>query len=66
MKHFTALDYLCIDIANNVGKRIDFLGDKDTFENRIQWVKDNINNLPDYYDKAEDKYQYIKASYGFS
>ena len=61
MKHFSALDYLCIDIANNVGKQGDFLGDKDTFENRIQWVKDNINNLPDYYDKAEDKYQYIKA-----
>ena len=61
MRHFSALDYLCIDIANNVGKQGDFLGDKDTFENRIQWVKDNINNLPDYYDKAEDKYQYIKA-----
>lgn len=61
MKHFSALDYLCIDIANNVGKQGEFLGDKDTFENRIQWVKDNINNLPDYYDKAEDKYQYIKA-----
>ena len=61
MKHLSALDYLCIDIANNVGKQGDFLGDKDTFENRIQWVKDNINNLPDYYDKAEDKYQYIKA-----
>ena len=61
MKHFSALDYLCIDIANNVGKQGDFLGDKDTFENRIQWVKDNINNLPDYYAKAEDKYQYIKA-----
>ena len=67
MKHFsalrtyTALDYLCIDIANNVGKQGDFLGDKDTFENRIQWVKQNINNLPDYYDKAEDKYQYLKA-----
>lgn len=61
MKHLSALNYLCIDIANNVGKQGDFLGDKDTFENRIQWVKDNINNLPDYYDKAEDKYQYIKA-----
>lgn len=61
MKHFSALDYLCIDIANNVGKQGDFLGDKDTFENRIQWVKDNINNLPDFYEKAEDKYQYIKA-----
>ena len=61
MEHYSALDYLCIDIANNVGKQGDFLGDKDTFENRIQWVKDNINNLPDYYDKAEDKYQYIKA-----
>lgn len=61
MKYFSALDYLCIDIANNVGKQGDFLGDKDTFENRIQWVKQNVNNLPDYYDKAEDKYQYIKA-----
>lgn len=61
MKHFTALDYLCIDIANNVGKQGDFLGDKDTFENRIQWVKQNVNNLPDFYEKAEDKYQYIKA-----
>lgn len=61
MRTYTALDYLCIDIANNVGKQGDFLGDKDTFENRIQWVKQNVNNLPDFYEKAEDKYQYIKA-----
>ena len=61
MKHLSALDYLCIDIANNVGKQGDFLGDKDTFENRIQWVKDNVNDLPEYYDKAEDKYQYLKG-----
>lgn len=61
MKYLSALDYLCIDIANNVGKQGDFLGDKDTFENRIQWVKDNVHNLPDYCDKAEDKYQYTKA-----
>ena len=61
MKHLSALDYLCIDVANNVGKQGNFLGDKDTFENRIQWVKQNINNLPDFYEKAEDKYQYLKA-----
>ena len=61
MRTYSALDYLCIDVANNVGKQDEFLGDKDTFENRIQWVKQNINNLPDFYEKAEDKYQYLKA-----
>lgn len=60
-KLFNAVDYLCIDIANCVGTQGDFRGDKELFETRIQWVKDNFNNLEDFIDVAEDKFLYIKA-----
>lgn len=41
MKLFNPKQYLAIDIANNADK------DKLLFEDRIQWVKDNYNNLED-------------------
>lgn len=63
-QQFTGIEYLCIDIANTFGedKAIGFKGDKDTFDNRIQWVKDNFNKLEERIDEVnEDKYLYIKA-----
>lgn len=54
-KSYSALDYLCIDIANHHGK------DKWLFEQRIQWVKDNYAQLEQLADTAEDKPLFIKA-----
>lgn len=54
-KSYSAIDYLCIDIANCYGK------DKWLFEQRIQWVKDNYPILEMIADQAEDKPLYIKA-----
>lgn len=59
--NFNAIDYICIDIANCVGTQGTFRGDKELFETRIQWVKDNYDVLEDYVDLAEDKPLYIKA-----
>lgn len=39
MLELTAFEYLCIDIASQYGM------DKETFKNRIDWVKTNINKL---------------------
>lgn len=39
MKTYSAFEYLCIDIANQWGL------DKEHFDNRIQWVLDNITDL---------------------
>lgn len=64
MQHFSGIEYLCIDIANNFGKdkTTGFKGDKDTFTNRIQWVKDNFHKLEERIDEVdEDKYLYIKS-----
>lgn len=60
-KLFNAIDYICIDLANCVGTQGDFRGDKELFEERIKWVKDNYHNLEDFIDVAEDKPLYIKA-----
>lgn len=60
-KQYSALDYLCIDIANCVGTQGSFRGDKELFETRIQWVKDHYDMLEDFIDVAEDKPLYIKA-----
>jgi DNA-directed RNA polymerase len=64
MQQFSGIEYLCIDIANNFGKdkTTGFKGDKDTFTNRIQWVKDNFHKLEQRTDEVdEDKYLYIKG-----
>lgn len=60
-KQFNAIDFICIDLANCVGTQGDFKGDKELFETRVQWVKDNYDNLEDFIDVAEDKPLYIKA-----
>ena len=60
-KLFTAIDYICIDIANCVGTQGTFRGDKELFEARIAWVKTNHLILESFTDVAEDKPLYIKA-----
>ncbi|MGP6500661.1 DNA-directed RNA polymerase, partial [Klebsiella pneumoniae] len=62
-KVFEPIEYLCIDIANNFGDDplTGFKGDKELFETRIQWVKDNFNRLEERYEEADEKYLYIKA-----
>lgn len=55
--NLSGIEYLCIDIANNFGL------DKELFPTRIQWVKDNFNQLEQLTDTPdiEDKYLYIKS-----
>ena len=55
MKEFNPMQYLAIDIANQFGL------DKVTYEERIQWVKDNINYLEEYQHEAEEPLLYYKA-----
>lgn len=55
MKEYLPLDYLCIDIGNHFGL------DKLLFEDRIQWVKDNYDQLEQLADKADVKPLYMKA-----
>lgn len=55
MKRYTGWKYLLIDLANQFGH------DKLLFEERIQWAKDNLNNLEQLADQAETKPLYIKA-----
>lgn len=52
---YTPMQYLAIDIANNYGL------DKEEYETRIQWVRDNINRLEDLTPQAEEPHLYIKA-----
>lgn len=53
--NFTPYEYLMIDIANNYGN------DKDTWGERIQFVRDNINNLEEVVEDADDKILTKKA-----
>ncbi|EHU3119780.1 DNA-directed RNA polymerase [Acinetobacter baumannii] len=55
MKEFTGIEYLAIDLANHYGL------DKELFEDRIQWVKDNWSNLEKFADKADAPFLYKKA-----
>lgn len=54
-KELNPMQYLAIDIANNYGL------DKETYENRISWVKENINYLEEYQNKAEEPILYVRA-----
>lgn len=54
-KQYLPIEYICIDIANCFGL------DKLLFEDRIQWVKDHVNELEELADKADDKPLYLKA-----
>ncbi|AKG13494.1 DUF4326 domain-containing protein [Moraxella bovoculi] len=55
MKQFNPMQYLAIDIANHYGL------DKLNYEERIQWVKANMDNLEDYTATAEEPLLYAKA-----
>ena len=57
MINYSAFDYLCINLANAKGM------DKELFETRIQWVKDNFHRLEEV-DSSEidEPILYIKAS----
>ena len=55
MKTFTGYQYLLIDIANHFGL------DKLLFEERIQWVEDNINELESFAAQAETQPLYRKT-----
>lgn len=59
MKEFNPMQYMAIDIANHFGL------DKLTYEDRIQWVKDNIGNLESQTKKAEEPQLYWKAVNAF-
>lgn len=52
---YTPMQYLAVDIANTYGL------DKDIYEDRIQWVRDNIDRLEDLIPQAEEPYLYDKA-----
>lgn len=55
MQTFSGFSYLLIDAANQYGL------DKELFDTRIQWAKDNIDTLEAMADTADNKYRYIKA-----
>src|SRR5216117_186833 len=55
MKQYSAFDFLCIDIANQAGK------DKELFEQRISWVKENFNRLPYLETSKKERPLYLKA-----
>lgn len=58
MNTYTPFEYVLIDIATHAG--INGI-DKDTFEKRIQWTKDNIDNLDSFTQQADDPYLYQGA-----
>ena len=55
MTPFTGWQYLLIDAANQYG------WDKALFEERIQWVEKNLDNLEAFADSAENKPLFMKA-----
>ena len=54
-KQFTPLEYLYIEIANEYGK------DKITYNQRIQWVKDHMDDLESLQVKAKEPSCYEAA-----
>ena len=55
MKQFTPYEYMLIEAANAFGL------DKEVYDSRIQWVRDNMDNLEDYAARADEPYLYMKA-----
>ena len=55
MQSFSPIEYLCIDIANSYGK------DKELFNDRIQWVKENNGNLEALIPTADDPALFVKS-----
>lgn len=54
-KQFSPIQYLAIDIANHFGL------DKETYEARINWVKQNQDRLESLQNQAEEPILYAKA-----
>lgn len=52
---FTPYQYMLINVANTFGL------DKKLYPERIQWVKDNMNNLESFYDVADEPFLFMKA-----
>lgn len=55
MQLFTSYQYMLIEVANNYGL------DKETYETRLDWVKNNMDNLEELTVNAEEYYLYKKA-----
>ena len=55
MKEFNPMQYIAIDISNCYGL------DKLNYEDRIQWVKDNLDDLENLEYQAEEPFLYYKA-----
>lgn len=55
MKMYSAFDWLCVDIANQNGL------DKKLFEERVRWVKDNVNRLMVINTEKKERPLYVKA-----
>lgn len=59
MKQFNPMQYLAIDIANHFGL------DKLNYEDRIDWVKTNIDDLEQFTSTADEPLLYAKAVHAF-
>lgn len=57
-KQYSPIEWICIDIANQFGL------DKKTFEERIQWVKENYNRLTVLSSPKKERPLYVKAVMG--
>ena len=55
MQTFTAFEYMLISAANHFGL------DKEVYEVRLQWAKDNFKQLEVFYPQAEKPHLYRKA-----
>lgn len=59
MEQFNPMQYLAISIANAKGL------DKDSWKDRIQWVKENADSLEELEPEGSDKFVYRKAVKAF-
>lgn len=55
MQTFSPFQYMLIELSNAKGL------DKTTYTNRINWARENLDNLEDFYDVAKEPFLYKKA-----
>lgn len=55
MQTFSPFQYMLIELSNSKGL------DKTTYTNRINWARENLDNLEDFYDVAKEPFLYKKA-----